>query len=317
MERAIVRPLRAEDLDEADRIFRLAFGTFLGLPDPIRFAGDADYVRWRFRALPDAAFAAEVDGTLAGSILAVRRGSVAFFGPLTVRPDLWEAGIGQRLVRATVDVFDRWGVRQAGLFTFAQSAKHVALYQKFGFWPGSLLAITSRDVAGITPSDGGTPPRTLSSLAPAERRAALDACRAVAEAIFPGLDPTVESEATLALGLGDVVLLHEGDEVVGFAVCHCGAGSEAGSGACFARFAAVRPGAGAAARFDRLLDACAALARERGLTHLVAGVSLACRGAYRRLLERGFRTRLQGVAMYRPDGDAYHVAEAFVLDDWR
>jgi polyhydroxybutyrate depolymerase len=29
-----VRPLAAEDLDEADRICRIAFGTFVGVPEP-------------------------------------------------------------------------------------------------------------------------------------------------------------------------------------------------------------------------------------------------------------------------------------------
>jgi hypothetical protein len=45
-------PLQGEDLAEADRIFRVAFGTFLGLPNPIEFAGNADYVRTRWTADP-------------------------------------------------------------------------------------------------------------------------------------------------------------------------------------------------------------------------------------------------------------------------
>ena len=46
-----VHKLEQEDLPEADRILRLAFGTFLGLPDPASFIGDADYVRGRWRAI--------------------------------------------------------------------------------------------------------------------------------------------------------------------------------------------------------------------------------------------------------------------------
>ena len=38
-----VRPLAAEDLDEADRICRVAFGTFVGVPQPESFFGDADH----------------------------------------------------------------------------------------------------------------------------------------------------------------------------------------------------------------------------------------------------------------------------------
>jgi hypothetical protein len=35
-----VRPLRLDDIPAADHIFRLAFGTYLGLPEPESFAGD-------------------------------------------------------------------------------------------------------------------------------------------------------------------------------------------------------------------------------------------------------------------------------------
>ena len=82
----LVNPLSATDLTEADRIFRVAFGTFLGLPNPMEFAGDADYVRTRWAADPSTAFGAYLGSELVGSNFATKWGSVAFFGPLTVRP---------------------------------------------------------------------------------------------------------------------------------------------------------------------------------------------------------------------------------------
>src|SRR5262245_16366626 len=87
-----VRPLREDDLSTADHVMRLAFGTFLGLPDPESFMGDADYISTRWRADPSAAFAAEVEGALVGSNFATNWGSVGFFGPLTVHPDNWDRG---------------------------------------------------------------------------------------------------------------------------------------------------------------------------------------------------------------------------------
>lgn len=62
----VVRPLFERDLDRADRIYRTAFGTFLGAPEPEKFFGDVELVRTRWRADPAAAFGAELDGTLVG-----------------------------------------------------------------------------------------------------------------------------------------------------------------------------------------------------------------------------------------------------------
>ena len=132
---AIIRPLRENDLAEADRVCRLAYGTFLNLAEPMTVFGDAEYVKTRWLADPSAAFGAEVNGELVGSNFATSWGSFGFFGPLTVRPDLWDKGIAKRLLERTMELFDTWGTKHTALLTFLNSGKHIALYQKFGFWP--------------------------------------------------------------------------------------------------------------------------------------------------------------------------------------
>jgi GNAT superfamily N-acetyltransferase len=139
----VIGPLAEYDLPTAERIFRLAFGTFLAAPEPETFWSDRDYLHGRWRAPHVAALGAVLDGELVGSNFATKWGSVGFFGPITVRADLQEHGIGQALLAATMDQFDAWGTRHTGLFTFAHSAKHVALYQKFGFHARFLTAIMS------------------------------------------------------------------------------------------------------------------------------------------------------------------------------
>jgi predicted N-acetyltransferase YhbS len=308
-----VRPLRESDLDAADRIFRLAFGTFLGLPDPSRFAGDADYVRTRWRANPDGAIAAEIDGALVGSNFATRWGSFAFFGPLTVKPDLWNRGVARRLLEPTMNLFTRWQTTHRGLFTFSHSGKHHALYQKFGFYPRFLTAVVGKAVRAI-PSPGF---RRFSQLPESDRQQALAAAREVTESIYPGLDLTHEIRTTQALRLGDTLFIGERERIDGFAVCHLGAGSEAGGGRCYAKFAAVRCGARAESNFFSLLDACEALAFAEGAQIVIAGVNLARERAYRHLLERGFRADLVGVAMHSPNEPGPNRPEVFALDDWR
>lgn len=99
-------------------------------------------------------------------------GSVGFFGPITVHPDLWDRGIGKQLIAPAMECFDRWHVTHAGLFTFAQSPKHIGLYQHYGFLPRFLTAIMSKPVHSPTsPSQWST----YSALPESERVACLRA----------------------------------------------------------------------------------------------------------------------------------------------
>src|SRR5258708_16307836 len=118
----------ATDLGEADRIFRIAFGTFLGIPNRMEFSGDADYIRTRWIADPSAAFGAYLGNELVGSNFATRWGSVAFFGPLTVRPDHWNRGIAKRLLGPTLDLIANLALIPKGLFPFAHISKHIPPY---------------------------------------------------------------------------------------------------------------------------------------------------------------------------------------------
>jgi GNAT superfamily N-acetyltransferase len=309
-----VRPLREGDLPAADHIMRLAFGTFIGLPEPAAFMGDASYVRTRWLADPAAAFAAEVGGELIGSNFATDWGSVGFFGPLTIRPDFWDRGVGKRLMEPVMESFAKWGTRHAGLFTFAHSQKHVGLYQRFGFWPRFLTAIMSKSVE---PTKGG-PRRTRFSEVPAgERDGVLSACRELTGAVYEGLDVGREIRAVAAQELGDTILVWDGGGLAGLAVCHVGPGTEAGSGACYIKFGAARPGPNAGQDFNRLIDACEELASARGVSRLVAGVNTARHEAYRQMLARGFRTDIQGVAMSRPNEPGYNRPGVYLIDDWR
>jgi predicted N-acetyltransferase YhbS len=309
-----IHPLTEQDLPMAAHIIRLAFGTFIGVPEPEQFWPDIDYAHTRWRADPTAAFKADMDGELVGSNFATRWGSVGFFGPLSVRPDLWDQGIGQRLMEPIMSLFDQWGVRHAGLFTFAHSPKHLALYQRFGFWPRALTAIMSKPVQLRIHPERWT---RYSTLPDHERAACLWACHAMTETIYPGLDVEREIQAVHRQGLGDTVLLWEEGALIGFGVCHAGPDTEAGAGKCYVKFGAVPCGPTAGQYFERLLDACEGLAAAQGLTCLEAGVNLARHEAYRALLGRGFRTDFQGVALHRDNDPGYNQPGVYLIDDWR
>jgi len=119
------------------------------------------------------------------------------------------------------------------------------------------------------------------------------------------------------LQLGETVLLWERSRLAGLAICHCGPNTEAGEGACYIKFGAVRGGTGASDRFERLLDACDALAAAQNLQRIEAGANMARHEAFTQMQARGFRTVIQGVAMHRPNEPGYSRPGVFVIDDWR
>jgi predicted N-acetyltransferase YhbS len=310
-----IRLLQEDELATADHIFRLAFGTFVGLPQPTDFAGDANYIQPRWKIDPSAAFAAEVDGKLVGSNIAINWGSVGVFGPLSVHPDFWGQGIAQRLVEATIAQFDQWKIRQAGLFTFPNSSKHHALYQKFGFYPRFLTFIMVKPIEAAQQQDlSGA---KYSELDAQQQAQYLKACSKLTDAIYPGLDLSREILAVHAQNLGDTVLLSDETELTGFAICHCGAGTEAGSDVCFVKFGAVRPGVQAGERFEQLLNLCEAYGATQKMSRLMAGVNTSHDAAYTRMVARRFRTEIVGVTMHQPNDPGYNRPDVFVLDDWR
>ncbi len=308
-------PLEETDLPAAERILRIAFGTFLGAPQPETFWSDRDYVYGRWRAPHVGAIGAKHQDRLVGSGFVTRWGSFAFCGPLTVDVDHQGQDVGQALLAARMALLEQWGIQAAGLFTFADSAKHLALYQKFGFHARFLTAIMTKPIpsAGTVAADWSR----YGTLDEAGRLNALNACRQVADTLYPGLDLTEEIETVNDQGLGDTILLQDATGIAAFAVCHYGPRSEAGADTCLVKFAAVRDTSSAPRTYRLLLDACEALTHQVGMAQLLAGVNLVHQEAYQQLVARGYRTMIQGVFMHRHNNPGYCRPGVFVLGDWR
>lgn len=306
-----VRPLAEADIEAAEHVCRLAFGTFFGLPDPVSFRGDGALVRPRYLADPSGVLVAETEDGIVGSGAITNWGSVGLFGPLTVRPDRWSSGIGRRLSEAMLDLLDSRGHDFIGLLTHPQSTRHVRLYESFGFELQRPIAVLRREVQPATMPGRA---RVLSDLDEC------GACRDVADTVRSGLDHTREIASVLRHGLGDTVLLDRADGgrgLAGYAVCHHGAGSEGNSALLFVKAAAVRPGPDAAEDLHALLAACEALAARRGVEAIAAGTNTGRRETYRILRERGYLSFMNAVAMLRPAGEGYGTRGVYAIDDWR
>ena len=191
-----------------------------------------------------------------------------------------------------MNIFAKWQIRHAGLFTFAQSPKNVRLYQKFGFWPRFLTAIMSKPVS-LQSIPEQEPPMDIkwtryskltSSL---NRQKAIEVCRDLTDMLYPGLDLRKEIYSVEKQRLGDTILiydksnnLYDADDddsddhastLIGLAICHCGPRTEAESGTCYIKFGAIRPAENASTYFDYLLDVCESYAKIQGLSRIVGG----------------------------------------------
>ncbi|MCC6265341.1 MAG: GNAT family N-acetyltransferase [Bryobacterales bacterium] len=312
-----VRPLEARDLKTSERIFREAFGTAHGVADPAHYMQDRNYIHSRWTADPAGALVAEIEGVVAGSVFAASWGSVGVLGPLTVDPRCWHSGVASHLLQSILENPRMRDARLPALSTAAGNVATVRLYQRHGFWPGFLIPILQKPLAsaegGVERGEGKAPAQPYSVLSEDLKSAARKRCAALTGALFEGLDLTPEMISVEMQALGETLLVGSDDCVDAFAICHCGAGTEAGEGACYVKFGAAR----STGAFELLLDAVEAFARARGLGRIVAGVNAGRRTAYRLLLGRGFRAVSHAVAMVRGSAKSYDGPDAFVVDDWR
>ena len=314
----VIRHMAEGDIPEADRIIRLAFGTFMGHEAPENYRADAMYANPRYNADPSASFVAELNGKIIGSNFGLHWGSVGIFGPLTIHPDYWNKGIGSKLMEPVVRCFEKWGVTHSGAMTFANSPKHINLYRKFGYHPRFLIPVMSKKIEHkFIPSNSKSTWLRYSESKENQDKY-LEGCSQVTNTIYPGLDLELEIKAVDKMSLGDtVILFDENKEIAGFAVCHCGINTEAGNDKCYVKFGAVKANSDSQSIFMNLLSACEEFAVSKGLSILVAGVNAGRYDAYQSMLNQNFSIDFLGVSLHRPNNDAYNIADRYVMDDWR
>lgn len=308
-----IRLLKESELSQANHIFRVAFGTFVKSPTPETYGSDLNYMN-RWYTDPQAAFAAEIEGKLVGVNIAINWGSFGLLGPLIVHPEYWERGIGKKLIEPATACFESWNIKQVGFCTFANSPKHLGLYQKFGFYPRFLIAFMSKQAQSYPEPFQGLRYSQLSTL---EQTESLKNCYELTDAIYENLDLTSEIAAVNTRNLGDTILLWSNDVLLGFAICHCGENTEAGKDICYVKFAAVRPGVKTEQWFEQLLRECEKFAVEQKLSRLICGMSAERERAYQKMIALGFKIDRLGLAMHKPNKPAYNHSGVFVIDDWR
>ena len=146
--------------------------------------------------------------------------------------------IAQQLIRAAAGVLRGEQGDAARRRDLPTSAKHLAIFHKFGYRPKSL---TGGHEPGDRPRPGTRsalprPPRgtltvrRFSTLEETKKKAALARFHRITNAVCRGMDLAKEVEIVDGLALGDTLLLERGGDLVGFAIYHTPGVSEAPAG---------------------------------------------------------------------------------------
>ena len=314
----VIRQMGEKDLQEADRIIRLAFGTFMGHSSPEDYRLDARYAHPRYNADPSASFVAESNGKIIGSNFGLHWGSVGIFGPLTVHPEFWDKGVGSKLMEPVMGCFEDWDVTHSGAMTFANSPKHINLYRKFGYHPRFLIPFMSKKIESQTIIPNSKFTWAKYSECKENHDKYLEGCNQVANTVYPGLDLELEIKAVDKMNYGEtVILFDESKEITGFAICHCGINTEAGNDKCYVKFGTVKSNSDSQSNFMNLLKACEELAIAKELSILTGGVNAGRYNAYQSMLNQKFSIDFLGVSLHQPNNDAFNIADRYVIDDWR
>lgn len=307
--------MREEDLPLARQIYRDSFSAFLRAPDSV--LGDADLVGARFLSCPETSYAAELNGTLVGVDFALIRGTMATIGPVIVKPKGWTGNAGTLLTEKVLAVSAERGARYLYGYTFATSPRHLEFFRKFDVWPRFLTATMSLPITRGRAGEATAQVQAFSTLDAAERERGLADLRALCDTAFEGLDWGGAVREVAAHTLGETLLVRDGSQLLGAAVCHVGPRSEAGSDAVYVKYGIARPAPDPKRAFAALLDAVIAFARAQGVRRVNAGISTARTHAYAQMADAGFVITEVGVAMVRPNTEGHMRPDVYLLDDGR
>jgi GNAT superfamily N-acetyltransferase len=265
---------------------------------------------WRY-ALEDAGDGAMIwrdpDGRLVAFNMVHRSGAEGWMGPLAVRPDRQGEGLGSTMVRTGIDWLKAQDAGTIGLETMPRTVENIGFYSRLGLVPGPLTVTLVHEV----PRRVAATPELLSA-AGHQLAHRLEECRRLTDELAPGVDFTREITLTRDLGIGDTTLLHDGGELLGFALWHS-TPLAAGRGKDEVRV--LKLVARSMAAFERLLDALHGTAAAERVGRIAIRCQTEYADAYLRLIAAGYRVHWTDLRMIL-QGFPPAARRGVVLSNW-
>ncbi len=284
-----------EDVPALNRIFSDAFTDryrrdgLVGVRVP-----QLNPVIWRY-AIEDAGAGAmrwdDERGAMLAFNIAHHSGTEGWMGPLAVRNDRQGLGVGRVIVETAIAWLREQGVRTLGLETMPRTVENIGFYSKLGFVPQHLTVtltgeVTQRAVRGRF--------ILLSQTKSAQRQELIERCRRRLDQSAPGYDFSREFELTLALRIGDGVVVEREDTIAGFALWHSAALADARPAD---ELRVLKLYADSDGAFDRLIVALESCAAKHKIRRVAMRCQTAFRRAYQQLIARDYRVRWTDLRM--------------------
>jgi GNAT superfamily N-acetyltransferase len=247
-------------------------------------------------------------GAIAAFNIAHASGYEGWMGPLAVRDDCQGQGQGKSVVREGIAHLRRCGCTTIGLETMPRTMDNIGFYAGIGFVPGH-LTVTLTIEAGASSSVRDL----LSMHAPGVREDIVAECAALTAAVAPGSDYSREMLLTHELGLGDTLIVREGDDLLGFALCHAAPLVEARARE---ELRVLKLVARNLEVFSGMLAPLAALARRSAAARLALRMQGEYSEAFARVVSAGGRVRWTDLRMTLEGYSARRAADAVVLTNW-
>jgi GNAT superfamily N-acetyltransferase len=318
-----IRPMTAEDIPQVEHIMDAAASLKPPRETELNPLGSR-LIAGRFQKEPGGCFIAEDQSHgVIGAVLSIAWGSVAWLGPLVIRPEAPGKSVEAQLLQAVLDYWEPMTLSAQGLEADPALPAEVALYASFGFRPQFLTAT----LIGAVDPDGPREPirqrspsfelNRLSQLTGGLAETMLANTRRISERHYPGLDYGKEIQSVQDLHLGDTLLLGVGERLYGFAICHAAPGSEAEADNCYVKALLIDPAIDDQETLLALVEACEGYARTQQLKTVRLGINLACWEGYQAVAARGYQLRQLHLRMVRPIDDLLSDPSPFHFNDWR
>jgi len=237
-----------------------------------------------------------------------RSGTEGWMGPLAVRTEFQGSGTGKEIVTRGIDWLKSQGATVIGLETMPRTMDNIGFYSRLGFLPGRLTITTTLEAAYAD-----VPARLLGRLSPAARDDAIAECRALVQRMLPGYDYTREITLTSELGLGDTLLLYEGEQLVGFALAHTAPLVE---GRAREELRVLKLVLDDESRFDELVGAAADFARRSGTRRVALRLQGEFLGPFQRAIALGGHIRWTDLRMSLVGHEERRPNSGFALSNW-